>query len=90
MQAVLVNGNTASTAEFLAAAIQDSQAGQLVGEHTFGKGRMQRVIPLSSGAALLLSNSGFMTPAHHRIDHVGDPAMLAALSRLCCADEARP
>ena len=70
LQAVLVNGATASTAEFLAAAIQDSHAGQLVGEHTFGKGRMQRVIPLSSGAALLLSNSAFMTPAHHRIDGV--------------------
>ena len=34
---VLINGNTASTAEFLAAALRDNSAAQLVGEHSFGK-----------------------------------------------------
>ena len=48
------------------------------------------VTPLFSGATLLLSNSGFMTPAHHCIDHVSHAPMPAALSRLCCANEARP
>ena len=34
---VLINGGTASTAEFLAAALRDNDAAQLVGEHSFGK-----------------------------------------------------
>ena len=37
-QAVLINGNSASTAEFLAAALQDNGVARLVGEHSFGKG----------------------------------------------------
>jgi len=39
--AVLVNGNTASAAEILAGAIQDSGKGVLVGQNTFGKGVVQ-------------------------------------------------
>ena len=37
---VLINGGTASTAEFLAAALRDNGAAQLVGEHSFGKVRL--------------------------------------------------
>ncbi|MEN6351574.1 MAG: S41 family peptidase [Syntrophomonas sp.] len=43
---VLVNGMTASASEILSGAIQDSKAGILVGSKTYGKARVQSVIPL--------------------------------------------
>ncbi|MEN6325105.1 MAG: S41 family peptidase [Syntrophomonas sp.] len=43
---VLVNKNTASASEILSGAIQDSKVGILVGTKTYGKARVQSVIPL--------------------------------------------
>jgi len=43
---VLVNGMSASASEILAGAVQDTGAGVLVGTRTFGKSRVQNVIPL--------------------------------------------
>ncbi len=43
---VLVNANTASASEILAGAIQDTGVGKLVGEKTFGKARVQYIIPI--------------------------------------------
>eukprot|EP00884_Botryococcus_braunii_P004111 jgi/Botrbrau1/13700/Bobra.250_2s0001.1 len=40
-------------------------------ERTFGKGRTQRVIPLTGGSKLLLSNLAFLTPNRLPIDKVG-------------------
>lgn len=44
--AVLVDGNSASASEILAGAIQDTKAGVLVGTKTFGKAKVQSMIPL--------------------------------------------
>lgn len=44
--AVLVNDMTASASEILAGAIQDSKAGKLVGIKTYGKARVQTIIPI--------------------------------------------
>lgn len=43
--AVLVNKNTASASEILSGAIQDSKAGILVGSKTYGKARVQSLVP---------------------------------------------
>jgi len=48
---VLVNGMTASASEIVAGAIQDSQAGVLLGSKTYGKARVQAIIPLLSPEA---------------------------------------
>lgn len=60
--AVLINRNTASAAELLAGAIQDDHAAPLIGEQSFGKGVVQRVFPLSGGAALKLTVARYETP----------------------------
>jgi len=49
--AVLVNGNTASAAEILAGAIQDTGAGKLIGTRTFGKSKVQQLYPILSPEA---------------------------------------
>ncbi len=68
---VLVNGNTASAAEILSAAIQERQGGELVGTRTYGKGIVQEVIPLSDGASLKLTVARYYTPNGDYIEHKG-------------------
>jgi carboxyl-terminal processing protease len=51
--AILVNKNSASASEILAGAIQDLDAGIVVGPTTtFGKGLVQKIIPLPYDTAL--------------------------------------
>lgn len=68
---VLVNGNSASASEILAGAVKDYNKGVLVGETTFGKGIVQRVLPLTDGTALKLTISAYYTPKGNNIHGVG-------------------
>lgn len=68
---VLVNGNSASASEILAGAIKDYNKGTLVGTTTFGKGIVQRVLPLTDGTALKLTISAYYTPKGNNIHGVG-------------------
>ena len=63
---VLVNGNSFSAAEFFAAILQENDWAQIVGVPTTGKSRSQVLISLRDGAAMLLSNSRYLTPG--RVD----------------------
>lgn len=69
--AVLVNKGSASAAEIVAGAIQDTGSGVLVGETTFGKGVVQTVFPLRGGAAVKLTTHKYLTPAKKDIDKSG-------------------
>lgn len=69
--AVLVNGNTASSAEILASAIQDSGAGILIGEQTFGKAVIQSVYSLRNGMVFKITIGQYLTRNGNEIDHVG-------------------
>ncbi|MBF7083923.1 PDZ domain-containing protein [Desulfallas sp. Bu1-1] len=68
---ILVNGWTASASEIMAAALRDYGMATLVGSPTFGKGVVQSIIPLSSGGALKLTISKYLTPAGHDINNIG-------------------
>jgi len=66
--AVLVNRGTASAAEVVAGALQDSGVAILVGERTFGKGCVQSVFRLQTEPALLkLTTSLWFTPNGHAV-----------------------
>lgn len=68
---VLVNDYTASAAEILASAIQDSGIGKLVGEKTYGKGVIQHTFPLSNGAVFKLTVGHYITRNGHEINEIG-------------------
>ncbi|MCL4351971.1 MAG: S41 family peptidase [Firmicutes bacterium] len=68
---VLVNGETASAAEILSAAITERQGGTLVGTRTYGKGIVQELIPLANHAALKLTVAKYYTPDGQYIEHKG-------------------
>lgn len=59
--AVLVNENTASAAELLAASIQDNACGSVIGVGTHGKGCFQSVLSLPSGGGLYLTTGKYVT-----------------------------
>jgi carboxyl-terminal processing protease len=58
---VLVDGNTASAAEILTAALSEDGLATVVGTRTFGKGTFQQAIDLDNGGALDLTIGRFFT-----------------------------
>ena len=59
---VLVDANTASAAELVAAALRDHKRALLVGANTYGKGYVQRVVRLSPEIALRLTTARWLPP----------------------------
>lgn len=59
--AVLIDGNTASAAEVIASAIQDSEVGILVGEKSYGKGVIQQMYQLFDGSAFKITTGRYFT-----------------------------
>ena len=71
--AVLVNQNTASAAEVLAGAMQDSKIGYLIGDTTYGKAVIQEMFQLSNGG-FKITTGHYLTRDGHEINKIGiDP-----------------
>jgi len=68
---VLVNGGSASASEIVAGAVQDTQAGVLVGTKTYGKGSVQTIKYLYDGTAIKLTIAKYLTPADRSINGIG-------------------
>ncbi|MEW6142081.1 MAG: S41 family peptidase [Chloroflexota bacterium] len=68
---VLVDRATASGAEVMAAALQDSGRATLVGETTAGTGTILRQFTLTDGSALLLGFELWLTPSGRSLWHQG-------------------
>ena len=68
---VIINRNTASSAEILAAAFQDRNRGVVIGERSYGKGSVQELISLDDGSKLELTVALFLTPSGRIIEEVG-------------------
>ena len=60
--AVLVDGQTASAGEIVAAALRDECAATLVGSPTYGKASMERVFTLKNGCRVKFSTGALYSP----------------------------
>lgn len=69
--AVLVNENSASASEFLAMAFQSRNAGKLIGTKTYGKGSLQSVQRILTGAGLKYTIGEFYSIKGKRVHTVG-------------------
>jgi carboxyl-terminal processing protease len=69
---VLVNGNTASAAEIVTAAIMYNRpAVHVVGVHTFGTDTILTPVPLANGGEVLLGTQGWLTPGGQNVRATG-------------------
>ena len=88
---VLLNGNTASAAEVLAAALQEHDRALVVGEPSFGKGVVETVSELSEGTGLALTTAQYFTPSGRSLQRPIPGTLLAeATAGADPAPEARP
>jgi carboxyl-terminal processing protease len=60
---VLVNESSASASEILSGSIQDWDRGLIVGRRTFGKGLVQKPIPLPDGSQIRLTVAQYFIPS---------------------------
>lgn len=59
---VLINENSASAAELVAAAVQDYDKGTVIGVQSFGKGTLQELYTFTDGSGLYLTTANFHPP----------------------------
>ena len=64
---ILVDESSASASEILSGAVQDWDRGVIVGRRTFGKGMVQRPIPLPDGSIIRLTTAYYYTPSGRSI-----------------------
>ena len=68
---VLVNGGSASASEIVTGALKDYKLATIIGEKTFGKGSVQKLVGLDNGAELKVTIAKWYTPGGYNINGQG-------------------
>jgi carboxyl-terminal processing protease len=68
---LLIDGDTGSGAEILAAALHEYNAATLVGAHTAGRVGLSQVVPLPDGSAAQITSQRILTPSGNKLEGVG-------------------
>jgi carboxyl-terminal processing protease len=88
---VLINRDTASAAEILAAALKERGLAEIVGTRSYGKGTIQQVIKLENGGALSLTVGEYLTAGGKSLAEKGvRPEVRVEDERRTDRDEALP
>jgi carboxyl-terminal processing protease len=77
----LIDGGTASAAEIVAGALQDSGRAVIVGTNSFGKGTVQTVVRMPNKGEMTLTWSRFHSPSGYALHGLG------VLPTVCTADD---
>lgn len=79
--AILINHKTASAAEVVTSALQQQHRAWVVGEKSYGKGVVQKVLALGNGDAVSLTVADYYTPDGHKLEGKGiEPNLLYPLA----------
>ena len=68
---ILVDKNTASSAEIFTGIMRDYKKATIIGTKTYGKGIVQEVIPLDDGSAVKITISEYYIPSGETVHKVG-------------------
>ena len=68
---VLINSSSASASEIVAGALHDHKAATLLGEKSFGKGSVQKLVGLGEGSMLKVTVARWYTPSGLNISEKG-------------------
>ena len=68
---IITNYGSASASEIVAGALKDHKRAIIIGEHSYGKGSVQSIIPLKNKGAIRLTISKYYLPSGKSISGVG-------------------
>ena len=68
---ILVDGTSASASEIFSGAMKDYRRAKLVGTKTYGKGMVQKIIPMPNETGLNLTIAKYLTPKGKDINKLG-------------------
>lgn len=68
---ILVNGTSASASEILSGAMKDYHKAKILGTKTYGKGMVQKIIPMPNETGLNLTIAKYLTPKGKDINKKG-------------------
>lgn len=68
---ILVDGGSASASEIFSGALKDYHKAKLIGTRTFGKGMVQKIIPMPNETGLNLTIAKYLTPSGLDINKKG-------------------
>ncbi len=68
---VLIDRMSASASELTSGALQDLKRAKIIGETSYGKGSVQKIVPMGGGTALRLTFAKYYTPADRTSHGVG-------------------
>ena len=86
---VLINKNSASASEILAAALRDSYGATLLGETSYGKGKVQQTKSLTDGSMVKYTSARWLTPLGECIDGIGLIPSIQVENEYVYADESQ-
>jgi len=68
---VIINNGSATASEIVSGALKDHKRATILGEHSYGKGSVQSIIPLKNGGGIRLTISKYYLPSGKSISDVG-------------------